>query len=265
MLPRVHAFEFEDLRWVPASLRRFVTDYLRRVVELFGLLQPAVPLLTNLLRATGRERIVDLGSGSGGAWRTLAPALRETVPDLEVTLSDLYPRPAEVRSELEAVDGVSRYLPTPVDARAVPNTLPGLRTQFLSLHHLRPPEVVAVLCGCVDAGEPYAAFEIQERSLGQALQFLFAPLFVLALTPTIRPIRGRRLLFTYLIPLIPALVLWDGVVSVLRTYSPDELLDLAAQADPEGRFQWDAGIDRKGPGPLVYLTGIPRPTDPPTT
>ena len=66
----------------------------------------------------------------------------------------------------------------------------------------------------------------------------------LLLTPFFRPFRLSRLVFTYLLPLIPLTTIWDGVVSILRLYSPAELLALARRADPTGRLRWQAGTLR---------------------
>jgi hypothetical protein len=42
-------------------------------------------------------------------------------------------------------------------------------------------------------------------------------LFLFACTPWIRPFRWSRLLWTYVVPIIPAVLLFDGIVSCLRT------------------------------------------------
>ncbi|MFH1301483.1 MAG: hypothetical protein ABIK07_10515 [Planctomycetota bacterium] len=84
-----------------------------------------------------------------------------------------------------------------------------------------------------------------------------SPLFVLLLTPFISPLRISRLIFTYLIPVIPALVFWDGIVSVLRTYTVEEMLQMAREADPEQRYEWKAAVIHSGQIKLPYLTGRP--------
>jgi hypothetical protein len=49
---------------------------------------------------------------------------------------------------------------------------------------------------------------------------LVVPLAVLVLTPAIRPFRWSRLFWTYLVPVIPASILFDSVVSLFRIYTP---------------------------------------------
>jgi hypothetical protein len=86
---------------------------------------------------------------------------------------------------------------------------------------------------------------------------LMMPLFAWLLTPRIRPFRWSRVLLTYLVPLIPLVVLWDGLVSCLRTRTPEELSALS-RSFPQ--YNWQAGYAR-GPGSwlaAVYLIGRPK-------
>ena len=55
---------------------------------------------------------------------------------------------------------------------------------------------------------------------------IVVPLIILLVTPAIRPLRLSRLIFTYLLPAIPIIGLFDGIVSCLRTYSPEEMRQL---------------------------------------
>ena len=94
--------------------------------------------------------------------------------------------------------------------------------------------------------------------LAVALQQRGAAWVQLLVTPFFRPFRLSTLVFTYVLPLIPLCTVWDGTVSLLRMYSPPELLALAARADPAGHYAWQAGKKRHWWGPQVtYLVGWP--------
>ncbi|MBC7173515.1 MAG: hypothetical protein H5U40_13830 [Polyangiaceae bacterium] len=83
------------------------------------------------------------------------------------------------------------------------------------------------------------------------------------MTPFIRPFRWSRLVFTYAVPLLPLFVLWDGLMSMLRIYSPDELRALVREVSAE-RYDWEIGSFSPGvPGAprMVYLIGTPRERD----
>ena len=81
---------------------------------------------------------------------------------------------------------------------------------------------------------------------------------VLLVTPLIRPFRWSRLLWTYLIPLVPMITLFDGLVSCLRTYSVQELHDLTARLGTND-YLWDIGTvkSKTAPIPITYLIGVP--------
>lgn len=255
---RLHLFELTDQTWCPDVLRDGMTDYLRFVTEVFRVFEPALEVLKRGLAASGGAAVIDLASGGGGAWGALAAPLATDLPGLRVTLTDLYPNQLAGERLVARHPGVLRYELEPVDARAVPARLSGLRTQFLSIHHFRPPDVERILANAVEAGAPIALFEAQRRDLRHVLQLACSPLLVLALTPFIRPARLDRLLLTYLLPLIPLGVGFDGAVSALRTYTPAELLRIAASADASDAFTWEAGELPGGPTVVQYLLGTPR-------
>jgi hypothetical protein len=116
-----------------------------------------------------------------------------------------------------------------------------------------------MLRDAVQAGTGIGVFEGAGKHWAELLlAWTVLPVAQLLLTPFYRPFRLNRLVFTYLIPLIPLCTIWDGTVSVLRMYPVDELLQLARAADPAGRFAWQAGKKRHWWGPEVtYLIGWP--------
>lgn len=96
-----------------------------------------------------------------------------------------------------------------------------------------------------------------QRSLVAILTVAVSPLLVLLLTPFIRPFTWTRIIFTYAIPALPLFILFDGLVSCLRSYSPEELLQLASRADAPG-FAWESGtLATRTPLPVTYLVGYP--------
>jgi hypothetical protein len=83
------------------------------------------------------------------------------------------------------------------------------------------------------------------------------PLRVLLTTPLIRPFRRSRLFWTYVVPALPLVLLFDEIVSLLRLYSVEDLRDLTAGLD---QYERDIGTVQARPVPLriTYLIGIPR-------
>lgn len=254
---RVHAFELEDQPWLPRAIRDYATDFLRFMIDLGDSYAPAVPLLRRALDACGTDRVVDLGSGGGGPWPRLLARVRGDDMPVRVLLTDLYPsREAGERVRRAAADGLA-YHAEPVDAMRIPAELGGFRTLFTALHHFRPADVRAILADAVRSRQGFGAFEITERSVRGVLATALSPLLVLLFTPWIRPFRPSRLFWTYVVPAVPLVVLWDGLVSCLRTYTPAELRALAESLGGDG-YVWEAGTARgRAPVPVTYLVGRP--------
>jgi hypothetical protein len=149
----------------------------------------------------------------------------------------------------------------PVDATRVPADAPGLRTLFNAFHHLAPDAARSVLADAVATRQPIAIVELTGRHPALLLGIiLLAPLLVALFVPFLRPFRWAWLPLTYLVPVLPLFVLWDGVVSCLRVYSRPELEELIQSADPAGLHRWEIGRIPMGPPGVhgSYLTGVPR-------
>jgi hypothetical protein len=259
---RLHLFEFEDQPWFPAVLRAGQMDYLRFMISGLGIYRPVAPLIAAALHQAQQNQLLELGAGAGGGTETVLAALRQqpgSPVGLHLLLTDLYPQPAAWADVAQRTAGAIQGHPTPVDALAVPANLSGFRVIFSAFHHFAPPAAEALLRDAVASGAGIGVFEGAAKSwleVGLALTVL--PVAQLLLTPFFRPFHWSRLVFTYLLPLIPLTTIWDGVVSIFRMYSPAALLALAHRADPAGRYHWQAGQLRHWWGPRVtYLVGTP--------
>ncbi len=256
---RVHLLEIEDQPWCPRPVRDGGTDWLHFMANMHQAFDAIAPRLRSAMSRFGSDRIVDLCSGGGGPWLSLAPLLARS-GRVEVKLTDLYPSRNASRRIWADSAGSVEYCAEPVDATEVPAGLEGTRTLFSAFHHFRPREARAILADAVRKRRPIVVVEGSDnRLLGIAL-ILLMPLAMLALTPRIRPFRWSRLIFTYVLPAIPLLVLVDGIVSMLRIYSPRELREMVAGVAGHETFDWDIGTQpvRGSPIGLTYLVGVPR-------
>jgi hypothetical protein len=255
-LPRLQLFELEDLPWFPRTIRDLATDYLHFLERRFQLHKPVVPLLCGALEKSAQSRVVDLCSGGGGPVWALYEDLLASGLAVQFTLTDRYPNLTAFRRLAALHPSGIAYVADSVDAAKVPRDLLGLRTMFNAFHHFAPAAARAVLQCAVEAGQPIAIFEIPERSVKTIIPLLFTPLFLAVATPFIRPFQWRRLLWTYLLPLVPLTCWWDGIVSQLRAYTGSELKGLTQGL---GTYHWEANRIPIGvtPGHLTYLVGIP--------
>jgi len=274
---RVQFIELHEQPWFPSSLRADVTDALQFGFNLLHAYAPIAPLLQNVIDSSGNrtnggqsttgqstatQSIVDMCSGGGGPWLDLCRELRcrndgRDSARLQVWLTDKYPNLEAFQSVSASSDHHITFYPEPVDAMKVPGALKGLRTMFTSFHHFPPEDARAILQNAVDAGESIGIFEATRRA-PSTIGLIFAGILLMFVhTPRIRPFRWSRLLWTYLIPIIPLVLLFDGVVSCLRTYQPQELREIVAQLTP-CQYQWDIGELATGKMPVTYLIGYPK-------
>lgn len=256
---RVHALEWEDLQWFPRSWRDYGTDYLQFIATKFDIYAPIIPIIQKGLQAAPNHDWVDCAAGGGGGLLNLAKALKADFPDLQITLTDYYPNIKAFKRTQQHDPQVFRFESQSINAMDVPAQLQGkFRTLFGAFHHFRPDDAQKILQNAVDTRSPIAIFEPVGRNFMSWFSMLFVILNVLLLTPFIRPVRWSVLPFIYLLPLIPLYVMWDGIASILRTYSQKELKAMVAKLHNSDSFEWEIGTRSKSPMPVHFLLGIPK-------
>ena len=256
---RLQLFELEDQRWFPHVIRQGMLDFLRFMISKLNAYETAVPLLKILLEKTGQDRIVDLCSGAGGGIEVIQADLSKAMDkSVSVTLTDLYPNTESYEYLQAQTDGQINYISEPVNALAVPETLMGVRTIFSSFHHFTPTQARAILQDAATKRKAIGIFEGADKSwLEVLLLWVFFPAIILVVTPFIRPFKWSSIFFTYFIPIIPAGILWDGTVSLLRIYTPEMLTQMASTVQVQ-HYTWQAGKAGDRPGKkVIYLIGYP--------
>jgi hypothetical protein len=255
---RIQFIELHDQPWFPQFLRNDVTDTLQHGMTLSKAYASIAPVLRCVLEATGSPPIIDLCSGGGGPWLDLGRRLECDSTDFHITLTDRHPNAAAFANAQARCGIPIRFYPGSVDAREVPAELDGFRTMFTAFHHFPFDEARAILQDAVDAGQGIGIFEVTRRTWSAlALMFLWS-LTPFLFTFFVSPFRWTRVLFTYLIPIIPLVLLFDGVVSCLRTYRPAELEKMIEKLSAPG-YEWKVGEFRGGPFnlPVTCLIGYP--------
>lgn len=261
-MKRWHLFEWEDQPWLPSLFRDFITDHLHTFMRQEDLFAPAVPLIVDALKATGQRHLIDLCSGGGGPYPRMVESLSKTMGEsVTATLTDLFPnRQAAERLGKQPDCGV-RFRNEATSAFDVPRELAGMRTMFTSLHHFQPHDVRKMLASAVASGQAFGAFEITQRDLLTLLAIGGFSFFrgILA-THQVGPMTAARFLTTYVVPVAPAVYAWDGMVSCLRSYTPQELIDFTKEFAGAG-YAWKSGdleaAHSYGQYRVTYLVGTP--------
>jgi hypothetical protein len=83
-------------------------------------------------------------------------------------------------------------------------------------------------------------------------------IMVLFMTPFVKPLTWRQIVFTYLIPIIPICHAWDGQASLPRMFTLKDLDHLLEELG-SGNYTWQKGhaIKKNGKKQGTYLLGLP--------
>lgn len=259
-MKRIALFEFEDFTWFPNWLRICLTRLIVVMHKFLNSSDDLVPLIKKALNHSKTNIIVDLCSGSGGPMIEVFKDLVEEQgnSDVELILTDLYPN-LEMASIINtsAIPNLS-YKTSPVNASNVNTELTGVRTMVGSFHHMEPDTARQILINAKENKVPICIYEISDNSFPTFLWWMTIPIIFFmsfVITPFVRPLTWKQLVFTYLIPIIPMVFAWDGAVSNVRTYTLGDL-DILLEGLESENYKWEKGkIANKAS--KLYLLGIP--------
>lgn len=253
-------FEIHEQPWFPQFLRDQFVDALQMILNVTNIYRPIAQLLGKRLEECGSERVVDLCSGAGGPWPFLVSDFAMHGRRLpEVLLTDMYPSTTRLRDFESPIANRLHFLKHSIDATQIPKYLEGFRTLFSSFHHLKPNEARGLLQDSVNRRQAIGIFEAPACHTLTLLSLLFIPIAAWIFLPFRRPFRWSRLLWTYLIPVIPFVLLFDGLVSCLRAYSLEELQAMTGGLETSG-YRWEIGEQTGGwfSVRITYLIGCPQ-------
>jgi len=256
-MKRVQLFEFHDLDWFPQSWRNFLTDVMALFDSTFNPYKPVIPKIAAVLERLECLNIIDLCSGGSRAALDLLEHLASSGNfSVTITLTDKFPNLPAFREAASTANGKIEFLEMPIDAAEVPEALKGFRTIFSSFHHFPPESAGKILADAVRKNEGIGVFEYTERTWVWGVSLLVAPLFLWLAVPFLKPFKWQRLLWL-LFPLPAFFAVWDGLVSCLRTYSPEELEQLVSELNCDS-YNWEIGRSRSfGRCYIIYLLGYP--------
>jgi hypothetical protein len=261
-MKRIHLFEFTDLAWYPETFRRMQTDYLQFVATLGEGHKNLLPLFKRAMQHAQTNEIVDLCSGGTGPWIRLQGQFKQAGWIVNVKLTDKFPHPDAIHRWAERRRQGIEYITEPVDAMKVPAHLTGMRTLFEGFHHFKPAQARSMLQDALEKRVAIGIFEASLKPPFGLLLLILSPfitiLSYLFLTPFMTPRNFARFFWTYLVPIVPLATCWDGVISLLRVYSPKDLKELTAPLQRK-EYVWEAGQVSTGTPifEFTYLLGYP--------
>lgn len=175
------------------------------------------------------QPILDLGSGGGGPVETILRAAEKDGLRLpKIYLSDLYPSPQHYQGLRDAL-GADRidYLKEPLSAWSANQPPFELRSICSTFHHFKPAEARLLVERALTSGKGLFILEPLQRNLRHFLMVLLSGPFPYMLAPFFAERWSwHKFLLCTVLPVAPLMVAFDGCVSVLRTYTAQEITDM---------------------------------------
>ena len=207
--------------------------------------------------------------------------------DVDFILTDLHPHITAWKQARDASEyGALGYVPAPVDAARATKEILELaqagkkkdgrtarrekqsqkkmfRLFSLAFHHFDDDLAVKILRNTLQTSDGFAIFELQGRDVGN----LFT---VLAMAPVLMAGswwwfwgQWTHLFWTYIIPVVPFVLVYDGLVSCLRTRREGEIMALLRKASSGIDGGWEGWTFEVGEelhtwpgGTISYFVGV---------
>ncbi|KAK7932446.1 hypothetical protein PG985_003158 [Apiospora marii] len=258
-VPRMHLFEIDDQPWFPSYLRALVQEGLYHawttslpILHPQG--SPASIVARTLQQVLGRRNVprytyIDFCAGAGGPTPVIERTLNASLADsndekqqqssssVDFVMTDLHPHPEAWAASANKSHNLA-YEPDPVDAANAPASLldryrkadgdnkPGsriFRLFNLAFHHFDDGLARAILKNTVETSDAIGIFEMQDRSFASFVTCALFGLFIPLIAPVLYWWAPWRLFWVYMVPIVPFVLVFDGLVSSLRTRTPEEI------------------------------------------
>ena len=215
-----------NVGWFPKFLKTLIAEFLSWFVVKVNATKPFVPVIEVVLDKTNHKKIINIEFGIGAGIETIKPFLKD-----DVTVDSIH-----ISNFITSEKGVYLFVN--------------------SFHQLNSKKAKKILQNIVDSGNPVVVVEGNNDSLWQIVGMtVFVPLTVLLTAFFVKPFRISRIIFTYLIPILPIIIVIDGCIALLKLYNPTDLLELTSSLE-RNNYDWKAGKNDNGRGgKIMYLTG----------
>ena len=218
--------QFTNTNWFPAFLTRCIFEFMTWFVNKVNAAKPFVPVIEEGLKYADRLVVIDKKGGAG--FETVDPLIDEKIKRVFVN-------PDHFKASEE-----------------------GLYLSVNSFHQFSVEKAKDILIHIAQKRQPIVVVEGNNDSLWQVFGMtIIVPLTVLLTAPFVKPFRLERIVFTYLIPLLPLVTFMDGFLALFKLYAPEDLDELTSSIESEG-YHWRSGkLDNGRGGKIIYLIGYP--------
>ena len=225
-MKRKQLTQITNTTWFPAFLKQCVYEFMTWFVSKVNAAKPFMPVIEEGLKHANRIVVINRKCGAGF----------ETVDHL-------------IDSQ------ISRVI---IDSQNFNASEEGLYLSVNSFHQFSVVEATNILKQIAQKGQPIVVVEGNNDSLWQVFGMtVIVPLTVLLTAPFVKPFRIERVIFTYLIPILPFVTFLDGFIALFKLYAPKDLDELTASIETTN-YYWRSGkLDNGRGGKIIYLIGYP--------
>lgn len=218
--------QITNASWFPDFLTRCVHEFMTWFVNQVNAAKPFMPVIEEGLQHANRIVVIDKKCGAGF----------ETVDRLlDNKIKRVYVNAENFKASEE-----------------------GMYLSVNSFHQFSAMEAKEILSKVSKKRYPIVVVEGNNDSLWQVFGMtVIVPLTVIITAPLVKPFRLERLIFTYLIPVLPIVTFLDGFIALFKLYAPKDLDELTTSINAEN-YYWRSGkIDNGRGGKVIYLIGYP--------
>ncbi|MEM6686972.1 MAG: hypothetical protein AAF617_14415, partial [Bacteroidota bacterium] len=215
-----------NTNWCPEFIKKMIAEFLSWFVLKTNATKPFIPVIEEMLDTTHTKNVINIEFDLGAGIETVQPFLSE-----EITVTSIHISQFHTHTN-------------------------GLYLFVNCFHQLPATNAKEILQKIADSGNPVVVVEGNNDSLWQIVGMtVFVPLTVLLTAFFVTPFRMLRILFTYIIPILPIIIVIDGCIALLKLYNPNDLRVLSSSVHTKN-YTWKAGknANRRG-GKIMYLTG----------
>ncbi|MEZ4889012.1 MAG: hypothetical protein R2779_00195 [Crocinitomicaceae bacterium] len=217
--------QFTNMSWFPQNLKKLMAEFLSWFVLKVNASKPFIPVINKTLEQTGMKKIIYIDLQIGAGLDTVQPFIDKTI---------------EIKC---------------LDIKDFNTSDKGLYLFVNSFHQLSVEDAKSILKNISESKNPIVVVEGNNDSLWQIVGMtFFVPMTILFASLFVKPFRFQRIIFTYLIPILPIVTMIDGCIALLKLYNPSDLKELTSQLN---NYTWEMGKNDNGRGgKIIYLTGI---------
>lgn len=203
-------------------------------------------------------------------WQLHTNGVRKALGEnVDFVMTDIHPH-LSAWSAASKQSANLHFVPTSVDAANAPTNIQELanvpardskqvfRLFSLAFHHFPDPLAISILRNTLATSDGFAIVELQGRDVGSLFTiFCMWPLLFMGSWWWFWG-QWEHLFYTYVVPIVPFVVVFDGFISCLRTRRPHEvegLINLAGGS--EGwRFETGREVHTWTGGTMQYFIGV---------